>query len=562
MSGNAKDELIYTALGGAGEIGMNCYLYGLGRSDNAEWIMVDLGMGFGDMDTSPGIELILPDISFIKAQASRLQALFVTHGHEDHIGAIPHLWGELKLPIYARPFTAELVRRKMAEAGLDTRLVREVRAGERITAGQFEVEFLPITHSVPEASMLSIRTPMGVVVHSGDFKLDPDPTLGDPADLGRLETLGREGVLALACDSTNVFQAGAAGSESEIAANLRRIVKASEGAVAATSFASNVARLRTLAMAATDVGRSVVVVGRAMRRMIEVAQQTGQLRDFPAMLSEDKMRDVPADHLFYLVTGSQGETRAALARIAAGSHPTVSLTKGDTVLFSSKTIPGNEAGIHRLYNKLSEQGIRVIDGDMERIHVSGHARRDDLMRVYKALRPQVSVAIHGEHRHLVEHTRWAREWGASHAPVAPNGTVVRLDGNSPGNVASVPTGRIYLDGTTQIGSQDGVIRDRLKLARQGHVIVVAVVDEEGMLIADPDVRCVGAPKRAADWPATLEQMTLKAVDEAMEGMPRKSRRTDAGIEDGITRAVRRIAMKYWGKKPMVTVIVTRLEDEE
>ena len=561
MSRKKADELVYTALGGAGEIGMNCYLYGYGAGEKARWIMVDCGIGFGDMETAPGVELILPRIDHIRERADRLDGLFLTHAHEDHLGAIIHLWGEIGVPIHARPFTAEILRRKMDEAGMDRGLVNEVEQGDTVSAGPFSVEFLPITHSVPEASMLAIRSPAGTVVHSGDFKLDPDPQLGDPYDLSRLEALGREGVLAFACDSTNVFLAGNAGSEAEITANLRRLIKAAPGAVAATSFASNVARLRTLAVAASDVGRSVVVAGRAMRRMIDVAVETRQLTDFPRTVSEDRARDIPAENLFYLVTGSQGEARAALARIAAGSHPSVSLGEGDTVLFSSKTIPGNEAGIYRLYNKLSEAGIRVVDGEHERIHVSGHARRDDLARVYALVRPRIALPMHGEHRHLVEHAKWAGEWGAEHAFVAPNGSVVRLDGNRPGIVDEIATGRIYLDGQTHVGARDGVVRDRLKLARQGHAIVSLVVDEEGVLIADPDVRLVGAPLEAKGWPASLDAMMVEAIDDAMEEASARSLKTDAAIEDLAGKAVRRVATKHWGKKPMTTVIVTRLEDE-
>jgi ribonuclease J len=560
MTDSQTRALTYTALGGAGEIGLNCYLYRLGANGRGDMIMVDLGIGFGDMETSPGVELVLPDLASLAGEEDLVQALFLTHAHEDHVGAIPHLWARFGKPIYARPFTAEIVRRKLDEAGLDRSLVHEVDAYAPVQAGAFEVEFLPITHSVPEASMLAIRTERGTVVHSGDFKLDPDPQLGEPYDLAPYERLGREGVLALACDSTNVFQAGNAGSEAEITPNLRRLIASAPGAVAATSFASNVARLRTMAQAATDVGRSVVVAGRAMRRMIDVALETGQLRDFPKLVPEDRAGDIPAEHLFYLVTGSQGEARAALARIAAGSHPTVSLSAGDTVLFSSKTIPGNEAGIYRLYNRLSEQGIRVIDGEMERIHVSGHARRDDLARLYRALRPKVAIPIHGEHRHLVEHARRAREWGAAHAVVAPDGAVARVDGNAPGVIDEVETGRVYLDGIVHVGALDGVIRERLKLARQGHVMVSLVVDEEGDLLADPVVRCAGAPKTADNWPAPLHELIAESVDDALEDTPSKQKRTDGAIEEVATRAARRISMRYWGKKPVTTVMLTRLED--
>ncbi|MEM6623247.1 MAG: ribonuclease J [Pseudomonadota bacterium] len=553
------DELVYLPLGGAGEIGMNCYLYGYGPRAKRRWIMVDLGMGFGDMETSPGVDLVLPDIEFLRAERDRLEAIFLTHAHEDHVGAIPHLWDQLRVPIYARAFTAEVVRRKLTDAEMDLEAVRQVSLGTRTEAGPFSVEFLPVTHSVPEASSLVIRTPAGTVVHTGDFKLDPDPQMGPGIDMEQFEALGREGVLALACDSTNVFLEGESGSEAEIIPNLTRLIEDASGAVAATTFASNVARLRTLAVAAKDAGRSIVVVGRAMRRMIEIAVETGQLTDFPGTVSEDQAQEIPAENLFYLVTGSQGEGRAALARIAAGTHPSVTLTTGDTVLFSSKTIPGNEAGIYRLYNRLSENGINVVDGDMERIHVSGHARRGDMKRVYEAVQPQIGLPMHGEHRHLVEHAKWAKRWGTPAALVTPNGTMMRLSGNAPGIVEHIETGRTYLDGSTHVGALDGVIRERLKLARQGHVVVSVVVDEDGELVADPDVRCLGAPKDGPGWDAPLDEMMAEAVDTAIEDAPLKTRRSDNGVEDIAGRAVRRVANRYWGKRPVVTVLLTRLE---
>ena len=561
MTNKSGGPLVYVALGGAGEIGMNCYLYGLGEARDQRWIMVDLGIGFGDMETAPGVELVLPDLDFILGEKGKLEAIFLTHGHEDHVGAIPHQLAQLKVPVYARKFTAEVVRRKLSEAGMDPTVVRQVGLGERVDAGDFSVEWLAVNHSIPEASMLAIRTPVGTVVHTGDFKMDPEPQMGNPFDIASLEALGDEGVLAVACDSTNVFLPGESSSESTIIPNLRRLIEAAPRAVAATTFASNVARLRTLAIAAHDSGRSVVVAGRAMRRMIEMAVDTGLLTDFPAVVPESRIGDIPPENLFYLVTGSQGEGRAALARIAGGSHPTVKLKEGDTVLFSSKNIPGNEANIYRLYNRLSEQGVSVIDAEMDHIHVSGHARRDDLKRVYAATRPRVSLPVHGEHRHLVEHARCAREWGVPEAVIAPNGTMVRLDGNRAGVIEHVETGRIYLDGRIQIGAMDGVIRERLKLARNGQVIVAVVVDVDGDLIADPEVRCLGAPKDGPGWKAPLDKMIAKAVDKALEGAPRKAKRTDKGLEEIISRAARSVSVHNWGKKPVMTVMITRLEDE-
>ena len=557
---DGTDPLVYCALGGAGEIGMNCYMYGLGDARDQRWIMVDLGIGFGDMETAPGVELVLPDISFAVEERDRLEGIFVTHAHEDHIGAIPHLWRKLKVPIHARPFTAEVIRRKMHDAGLDPFLVQPAEIGERIPAGPFTVEFLPTTHSIPEASMLAIRTVHGTAVHSGDLKIDPDPQLGAGFDMAALERLGEEGILALLCESTNIFSQGKGGSEADIIENLVRLIRAQPNAVAATTFASNIVRLRTLARAAAEAGRSVVVAGRAMQRMIQIATETGQLADFPPIIPDQQAEDIPREHLFYLVSGSQGENRAALARIAAGSHPTVELHAGDTVLFSSKNIPGNEAGIARLQNRLSERGIRVIDSDMERIHVSGHARREDLSAVTQALRPKIAVPIHGEHRHLVEHAEAARAWGVPASVVAPNGTVVRLDGDAPGVVEHVETGRVFLDGTTHVGAYDGVIRDRLKLARQGHVIVSVVVDEEGDLLADPEVRCMGAPRDGEGWPGPLDELIAQSVDDAIEDTPRKNRRNDGPLEELIVRATRRVTTRYWGKKPVTTVLIARLED--
>jgi len=560
MTDNSGGPLVYLALGGAGEIGMNCYLYGLGPARDRRWIMVDLGIGFGDMDISPGVELVLPDLDFLLGEKDRLEAIFLTHGHEDHVGAIPHFWRQLGVPIYARAFTAEVVRNKLDEAGLDPMIVRQVKLGDRVKAGAFSVEWIEVSHSIPEGSMLVIRTPLGTVVHTGDFKMDHDPQLGTPFDIAPLQALGEEGVLSVGCDSTNVLLPGESRSEATIVPNLRRQIAEAPRAVAATTFASNVARLRTLALDARDAGRSVVMVGRAMRRMIEMAVKTGLITDFPTVVPENRIADIPAENLFYLVTGSQGESRAALARIAAGQHAAVKLGQGDTVLFSSKNIPGNEAGIYRLYNRLSELGVRVIDAEMDHIHVSGHARRDDLRQVYAALRPRLAVPLHGEHRHLVEHARLAREWGVAASVVAPNGTVVRLDGNRPGPIEHVETGRVYLDGKVYVGALDGVIRERLKLARNGLVVVSVTVDDDGELIADPEVRCLGAPKDGPGWHAPLDEMIADAVDAAVERAPRKVRRTDEGLELVITRATRSAAVHHWGKKPVITVTITRLEE--
>jgi ribonuclease J len=550
--------LVYAPLGGAGEIGMNLYLYGLGPARDRRWLMVDCGIGFGDMDSSPGVELILPDVAFVERIRDRLAGVVITHAHEDHVGAIGRLYDRLQVPVYCTRFTAEIARRKLVEEGRSPKVVKVCAFGEPVAVGPFSVEFIRMTHSVPESSALAIRTPKGVILHTGDFKIDPDPVLGPPADLAPFAALGREGVLAMAIDSTNVFSPGSTGSEGALRPHIEQVIAGCEGAVAATCFASNVARMKTLAEAAVENGRAVIVAGRAMRRMIEAALATGVLETFPEIVPDDRVADVPARHAFYLLSGSQGEHRAAMARVAAGSHPVVTLDAGDTVLFSSRMIPGNESEVLRLYNRLSERGVRVIDADMAKIHASGHACRDELKALYDAVKPRIAIPMHGEHRHLVEHAASARAWGAAHAVVAPNGSLVALDANAPGVIGEVETGRLYLDGAAIIGSHDGVVRDRLRMARQGHVIVALVVDEDGDLIADPEVRLVGGPKDPAN---PLEDAIADAVDAAMERAGKKEKASDAALEEVAARAARKVCLDRWGKKPVTTVLVIRLEDE-
>lgn len=564
---NGQNELVYVALGGAGEIGMNMYLYGFGPAHEREWIIVDCGVTFGDMASSPGVELVMPDIDFIVAERNQLRGVFITHAHEDHIGALARYWPRLKAPVHMTKFTAEIGRRKFEEEGLDPGLITVVAPHQRVTAGAFDCAFFPVAHSVPEAMAVVIRTPLGVVFHTGDFKLDPAPTIEPPVDEEALAALGRDGVLCLACDSTNVFEPGEAGGEDQVREDLARIMREASGAVAATTFASNVARLRTLAEIAQANERAVVVAGRAMRRMIDAALETGAIPDFPETIADVAAEDMPGRQLFYLVTGSQGEGRAALARIASDTHPSVSLGGGDTVIYSSRTIPGNEREVIRVYNKLSERGVRVIDADMAQIHVSGHACREELKRLYGLLKPQISLPLHGEHRHLVEHARMAPEWGAGSSILAPNGALVRIarEGQEAprAEIADhIETGRVYLDGAVLVGALDGVIRQRLKMARQGHVSIAVVVDEEGELLADSEVRCLGAPEFGEDWPAPLDEMIGEAVDQAIDALPMRERDADTRIEEIATQTCRRLCERRWGKRPEISVMVIRLEADD
>ena len=554
------DALVYLPLGGADEIGMNMYLYGYGEPGSRRWIMVDCGIGFPDAAFAPGVEIMTPDPAFIAERKDRLDGIFITHAHEDHIGAVGRLWDRLDAPVHCTAFPAEIARRKMEEAGASPKHVHAHAQGEPVTCGPFEVTFFPMTHSVPETSALIIRTPAGTVFHTADFKVDPDPIYGPPMDVEAMRKLGEEGVLALACDSTNVFEPGRAGNESDLRKPLREVVAGCEGKIAATTFASNLARLKVLADAAQANERMVCIAGRAMRRMMEAGVRTGIVTDFPETVDEQRAREMPDEHVMYLVTGSQGESRAAMARIAADNHPSVALEAGDTALFSSSTIPGNEPEVARVYNQLAERGIRVVNDHLEEVHVSGHGNRDEMRDVYELLKPRIAIPMHGERRHLLEHARMAPEWGAGTARVVPNGAMLQIAPGEPEIVDHVETGRLYLDGNLLIGATDGVVRSRLKVAMNGHVAVSVVVDEDGGLVVESDVRVTGAPSDHAKFDGDIERMLAEAVDEAIERLPRKEKRDDETVEEAARIAARRAASRVWGKKPETVVLLTRLED--
>ncbi len=553
------DALYYLPLGGAGEIGMNLYLYGYGPRHSARWIIVDCGIGFPDAAHAPGVEVMTPDPQFIADRADALDGIFITHAHEDHIGAVARLWHKFNATVYCTKFPAEIAKRKFDEFGVSTKHIEICVPNEAVSAGPFSVSFFPMTHSIPETSALIIGTPLGKVFHTADFKIDDNPVFGAPMDKEAMRTLGEEGILALCCDSTNVFEPGVAGTEDEIRQPLRDVIAGCEGKIAATTFASNVARLKTLAEAARDSGRAIVIAGRAMRRMIEAAVQTGILTDFPQMISEEEARDVPDDHLFYLVTGSQGEGRAAMARIAGNTHPSVSLSEGDTVIFSSKTIPGNETDVSRIYNMLAERGIRVIDDGIADIHVSGHASRDELEEVYALLNPQIAIPMHGERRHLHEHAVMAKAWGADSSYVVPNGSMLQIAPGEPVIVDEVETGRLYVDGNQLIHSMDGVVRARKKMGMNGHIAVSIILDEAGDLIVESDARVTGAPEESNDWKGEVEGLIAEAVDDAIEGLKNKDRRDDDKIEETARRSARSAAYRLWGKKPETVVMLTRLD---
>ncbi len=553
----SSERLIYLPLGGAGEIGMNAYVYGYGKPGQERLILVDLGVTFPDMDTTPGVDLIHADISWLQERADRLDAVFVTHAHEDHVGAVAHCYEALGAPIYARAFTANIARRKMEEHGHPEDAVQTVSAWpEQISVGPFTVGFLPVSHSIPESAALVIDTPEGRIVHSGDFKLDANPVVGEPFDPDLWAEVATTGVKALVCDSTNVFSPHDGRSESEVGPEITKLVENASGMVVATTFASNVARVKTLAEAGQKAGRSVVLLGRAMRRMIEAATETGILSDFPKVISAEEAVDVPRQNLMLIVTGSQGERRAASAQLARGKYRGIELKEGDLFLFSSKTIPGNERGVIFIINQLSEKGVDVVDDSSGLYHVSGHANRPDLEKVHALIDPQIVLPMHGEHRHLREHAKLA-EAGGRAGVLAVNGTMLDLTGNAPQVVDYVETGRTYLDGTVKVGALDGVVRDRIRMALNGHVTVTVILDDEDEPLGEPWCDTMGLPELGTSRAALVEVLE-EDLNQFLMRADAKTLRDDDKLEEAMRRIVRQTAKSEIGKKPEVTTVISRL----
>lgn len=555
----SSERLIYLPLGGAGEIGMNAYVYGYGAPEQERLIVVDLGVTFPDMDGTPGVDLILPDIAWLAERRDRIDAIFVTHAHEDHVGAVSHSYDRLRAPIYARPFTANIARRKMDERGHPDDAVRVVAGWpDQVQAGPFKVGFLPMSHSIPESAALIIDTPAGRVIHSGDFKLDETPLVGEPYDPDLWAEVSRDGVRALICDSTNIFSPHPGRSEASVGPEIEKLVRAhKDGIVVATTFASNVARVKTLAEAGERAGRSIVLLGRAMRRMIEASVETGVLGDFPAVISPEDARNVPRENLMLLVTGSQGERRAASAQLANGKYMGLELQEGDLFLFSSKTIPGNERGVIRIMNQLSEKGVDVVDDSSGLYHVSGHANRPDLERLQDIVNPQIVVPMHGEHRHLREHVKLAQARGRT-GVLAVNGMMVDLSGNAPRVVEYVETGRTYLDGSVEIGALDGVVRDRIRMALNGHVTVTLILDEADEPLGEPWCETMGISETGRSR-AALVDLFEADLSQFLGRADAKTLRDDDKLEEALRRIVRKTAQDEIGKKPEVTVVISRMQ---
>ena len=552
------NRLIYLPLGGAGEIGMNCYVYGYGPAGKERLILVDLGVTFPDMDTTPGVDLIMPDISWLVDRVDRLEAIFITHAHEDHIGAIGHLWSKLKKPIYARRFTATIGRLKFEEHGLPTDVIHTVEARPHtVTAGPFKVQFVPVSHSIPESAALVIDTPAGRIIHSGDFKLDANPGVGEGWDDARFAEIAAEiPVKALMCDSTNVFSLHSGRSEATLKDPIRDLIAGAPGMVVATTFASNVARLKTLAEAGRATDRSVCLLGRAMKRMVAAAQDSGVLPDFPPTISPEQALDLPRKNLMLIVTGSQGERRAASAQLSRGKYLGLEMKEGDTFLFSSKTIPGNERGVLQIMNAYSEMGVDVVDDTGGLYHVSGHANRPDLEHVHRLLLPDMLIPMHGEHRHLREHVRIARDSGIA-AEVVTNGMMIDLTGDTPKVVERIDQGRIYLDGNALIGARDGVVRDRIRMALNGHVMVTVILDEADSPLGEAWVEVMGLPARGRS--GVLSEVLEGDLTDYLTAAGSRVLRDDDKLDEALRRVVRQVTMEEIGKKPEVTVVVSRLQ---
>jgi ribonuclease J len=552
-----QDELVFAPLGGVGEIGMNLSVYGFGAPRRKAWLAVDLGVAFAG-DDLPGIEVIMPDVRFLAEERRNLLGLVLTHAHEDHYGAIIELWSRIKVPIFATPFTAGLLEAKrLSEPGAPEIPVTVVPLGGRIKLPPFDIDLVSVAHSIPESNALIIRTPLGTVLHTGDWKIDPTPIIGPPTDEARLRRLGDEGCLAVIGDSTNAVREGRSPSEREVAKTLAELIAGAPRRVAVTTFASNVARIQAVAEAARACDREVVLVGRAMERIVQVARETGYLQGVQEFRGTDVYGYLPPDKVVALCTGSQGEQRAALARIALDEHPDVTLSKGDRVIFSSRTIPGNERAVGKVINGLVRQGIEIITDRTHLVHVSGHPRRAELEDMYGWVRPRILVPVHGEALHMAEHAALGRKIGVPQTLTCSNGDVVKLAPGPAEIVDELPQGRLYRDGRLIIDGESRTVADRRRLGFVGVVSVAFALDAKGALAGAPVVESLGIPELTADG-RRLDDVALEAAAEAIESLPRARRRDPDSVADAVKRAVRAAVAVQWGKKPLCLIHVLPL----
>jgi ribonuclease J len=548
---STTEELVLLPLGGTGEIGMNCYAYGLGSERHRQWLLVDLGVKFGG-DKEPGIDVVLPDISFISKNKKNLAGLVITHAHEDHIGAVPWLWPQLECDVWCTPFAAELLKIKLREHGLEEQVpIHIVEAGKPLTIGDFKVEYVNMTHSIPQSNALLISTPHGKVFHTGDWKIDRTPMLGQPFDDKRLANIGIAGVDVLVCDSTNVLREGFSPSERDVASTLVDIIGHATGRVAVTTFASHVERIITAVHAARAAGREVVIAGRAMRNTLEAARICGMLHDTGNFLDEDAFGYLPRDKIMLLCTGSQGEPRAAIARIAEDSHPNIALESGDLVIFSARTIPGNEKEIGAVLNSLAKLDIDVLTSDDALVHSSGHPRQDELKVIYDLIKPRALVPMHGEPRHLRAHAKFAKANGIRETLVPEDGKIIRLCPGPLEVIDEVHFGVMHVDGNLIVPDEDGPARERRKLSFVGIIVATVLVDDHNQLADDIELILDGVP-------SSLQGVLENAAEKAFDAMQKSRRKEDDNIEDTVRTAIRRAADTEWGKKPICKVVVVRV----
>lgn len=550
-------ELIFLPLGGVGEIGMNLALYGYGPQAERQWIMVDCGVTFPGPEL-PGVDLVLPDIRYVEELGDALKAIVITHAHEDHYGALQALWPRLQKPVWASPFAAAMLEAKAAsEPDAVDIPVSQFKAGDRFGVGDFEIEAVHVTHSIPEAMSLAIRSPAGLVIHTADWKLDPEPGLGPDTDAAAFQRLGKEGVLALICDSTNALRDGPAPSEAQVNANLRRVIEDAPGRVAITTFSSHVGRIRSIARAAKDAGRKVMLMGRSMRRVADVADTLGYLDGLGEFIEEDEFESIDRANIAIILTGSQGEARAALAKLSRDEHPRVHLSAGDTVIYSSRTIPGNEKPIIETVNRLIDMGIRIVTPDDELVHVSGHPRRDELQKMYGWTRPQVLVPVHGEAAHLNAQAALGAQAGIPQVAPVRNGDVLRLAPGPAEVIDNAPAGRVYKDGRVTGDGQTTGVNERRKLSYAGLVACSVVIDRHGRMADEIDIALHGLPEALANGDP-FEDMLYDAAVGAAESIPPGRRKNAELVERAVSRAIRAAAREAWGKKPVVTVFVAKV----
>ena len=558
MASRKKNELVFLPLGGVGEIGMNLGVYGYGPEDNRQWLIVDLGVSFGGPEL-PGVDLVMPDITFLENERPNILGLVVTHGHEDHFGAILDLWPKLKIPVYCTAFTAGLLdtKRELDYSSYDLP-VTIFKAGDRFELGPFSLEAIAVAHSIPEAVSLAVKTPLGTVIHTGDWKIDLAPSLGAPTDEKRFRELGDEGVLALVCDSTNAMREGVSPTERDVLNSLTEIISNEKGRVAVTTFSSNVGRILSIARAAKEAGRQVLLVGRSIKRSVSVAEELGYLDGIDAFLSEEDYPYIPRDKIVMVLTGSQGEQRAALAKLSRDEMRSLALTAGDTVIYSSRSIPGNERAIIDTQNRLTDMGVKIITDHDALVHVSGHPRRSDLKKMYEWVKPEILVPVHGEALHLAAQTALGRQAGIGKVAEIRNGDMLKLAPEPVEVIDEVPVGLIYKDGNL-IGNEDELgISERRKLSYVGQVSASFLLDKHHNLADVPEVVSFGLPE-TDDEGNLIDEIIRDTIETTIDSIPRAKRKDDELLREAVRRAIRATVNEIWGKKPVCTVFMHRLK---